>query len=89
MTALVLFGLAMTGAGPALAQPRRSQPKRAEPSVRHDATTRYDFDDDTVEGDLMRPTDSFVAARRGAKHQSLIRIRRDFVPELVDSADAL
>ncbi len=49
--------------------------------------TVYDFDDDVVEGDLVRPDGDFVDSRKAAKHSSLIKIRENFIPELVKSAN--
>ncbi len=47
--------------------------------------TVYDFEDDLVEGDLVRPEGDFIGARRRSKHSSLIKIREDFVPEMLKS----
>jgi hypothetical protein len=47
----------------------------------------YDFDDDVVEGDLVRPDGEFVDSRKAAKHSSLIKIRADFIPEMLKSAE--
>ena len=49
--------------------------------------TVYDFDDDVVEGDLVRPDGEFVDSRRAAKHSSLIKIRENFIPEMIKSAE--
>ncbi len=51
--------------------------------------THYDFDDDPVEGGFARPEDAFVDPRLAAKQRSLIRVRTDFIPELLKSADSL
>jgi hypothetical protein len=67
-------------AGLALAQ-------KAEGNVQYKSKTTYDFDDDVVEGDLVRPDGEFVDTRRGAKHSSLIKIRQDFIPEMIKSAE--
>jgi hypothetical protein len=58
-------------------------------SVTYKAKTVYDFDDDTVEGDLVRPDGEFVDSRRNAKHSSLIKIREDFIPEMLKSVEAI
>lgn len=47
----------------------------------------YDFSGDTIEGDLIRPEGSTVDARDFAKHSSLITIRKDFIPEIIKSAE--
>ena len=49
----------------------------------------YDFSGDTIEGDLIKPEGSTVDARDFAKHGSLIRIRKDFIPEIIKSAEDL
>jgi hypothetical protein len=55
--------------------------------VTYKSKTVYDFDDDLVEGDLVRPDGEFVDTRKGAKHSSLIKIRQDFIPEMIKSAE--
>ena len=52
-------------------------------------TKVYDFSGDTIEGDLIRPEGTTVDARDFAKHASLIRIRKDFIPEILKSAEDL
>ena len=49
----------------------------------------YDFSGDTIEGDLIKPEGSTVDARDFAKHSSLIRIRKTFLPEIIKSAEDL
>ncbi|HEX3766171.1 MAG TPA: hypothetical protein VHW23_46065, partial [Kofleriaceae bacterium] len=49
----------------------------------------YDFSGDTIEGDLIRPEGTTVDARDFAKHSSLIRIRMNFIPEIIKSAEDL
>ncbi len=55
--------------------------------VQYKSKTVYDFDDDVVEGDLVRPDGEFVDTRKGAKHSSLIKIRENFIPEMIKSAE--
>lgn len=55
--------------------------------VTYKSKTVYDFDDDVVEGDLVRPDGEFVDTRKGAKHSSLIKIRENFIPEMIKSAE--
>src|SRR5260370_30121865 len=55
--------------------------------VQYKSKTVYDFDDDIVEGDLIRPEGELVDTRKGAKHSSLIKIRPHFVPEMLKSAE--
>ena len=49
----------------------------------------YDFSGDTIEGDLIKPEGSTVDARDFAKHSSLINIRKDFIKEIIKSAEDL
>ncbi len=49
----------------------------------------YDFSGDTIEGDLIKPEGSTVDARDFAKHSSLITIRKNFIPEIIKSAEDL
>jgi len=76
---LVLF---MTGVAVA-------QPKAGGGAAPAGKTKVYDFTGDTIEGDLVKPEGSTVDARDFAKHSSLIRIRKDFIPEIIKSAEDL
>jgi hypothetical protein len=58
-----------------------------EGSVAYKQKTVYDFDDDLVEGDLVRPDGEFIDTRKAAKHSSLIKVRADFIPEMLKSAE--
>jgi hypothetical protein len=49
----------------------------------------YDFSGDTIEGDLVKPDGTDLNARDFAKHSSLIKIRKDFIPEIIKSAEDL
>lgn len=47
--------------------------------VQYKQKTTYDFDDDTVEGDLVRPDGEMIDSRNKAKHSSLIKRDRKSV----------
>jgi hypothetical protein len=49
----------------------------------------YDFSGDTIEGDLIKPEGTTVDAIDFAKHSSLIRIRKNFIAEILKSAEDL
>jgi hypothetical protein len=51
--------------------------------------TVIDFNDVTVEGELVKPEGSYVLDRSRTRFPSLIRLRDDFNPELQKSADNL
>lgn len=57
------------------------------PNVKYKKKTVYDFDDDLVEGELQRPDGEFIDTRRKSKHSSLIKIRKNFIPEMLKSAE--
>src|SRR4051795_10416255 len=74
----------------ALAAPERTAIAQKAPAggdVTYKSKTVYDFDDDVVEGDLVRPDGEFVDSRKSAKHSSLIKIRQNFIPEMLKSAE--
>ena len=81
----VLFALAFSGvSSAAIAQ---NKPAAGGNDVQYKSKTVYDFDDDVVEGDLVRPDGEFVDSRKAAKHSSLIKIRENFIPEMLKSAE--
>ncbi|MCG8423299.1 MAG: hypothetical protein MJE77_35810 [Proteobacteria bacterium] len=49
----------------------------------------YDFSGDTIDGDLLKPDGDIVDTRRFASHTSLIRIRKNFIKEILKSAEDL
>lgn len=63
------------------------RPALAQDSVEYKKETKYDFDDDTVEGNLVRPEGEMVGSAGKAKHSSLIEIRQNFIPEMLKSAE--
>jgi len=65
----------------------QAKPAGGGDNVQYKSKTVYDFDDDVVEGDLVRPDGEFVDTRKGAKHSSLIKIRENFIPEMIKSAE--
>jgi hypothetical protein len=72
--------LSITGVGTVLAQ-------EAGDNAAYKSKTVYDFDDDNVEGDLQRPDGELVNSINAAKHESLIEIRKDFIPEMLKSLE--
>src|SRR4051794_34757158 len=93
---IALFGsLGLLGwSGSALAQDKAEGGGAAaapagggEENTTYKAKTVYDFEDDTVEGDLQRPDGELVDSMRKVKHSSLIEIRKDFIPEMLKSLE--
>jgi hypothetical protein len=64
--------------------PRVSAQEAAPPSE-----TTYDFDDDLVTGDLVRPDGEQLVVRRSGRRSSLITIREHFIPEMLKSVEDL
>jgi len=75
VSAFGLVGLLLLLAAPAFAQ--------------DDNATSYDFEDDLVTGDLVRPDGENLMVRRKGARESLIKIREHFVPELLKSVENL
>lgn len=76
------LALVLLVGGAAIAQPAKGGDKGGKVKV-------YDFSGDTIEGDLVKPEGTDLNARDFAKHSSLIRIRKDFIPEIIKSAEDL
>lgn len=51
--------------------------------------TSYDFEDDLVQGDLVRPDGENLMVRRRGARESLIRVREHFINELLKSVENL
>ena len=73
--------LALSGIGMASAQ------EAGGDNTQYKSKTVYDFEDDNVEGDLQRPDGELVNSIMGARHESLIEIRKDFIPEMLKSLE--
>lgn len=65
-----------------------SLPVAAAPSEVAPETT-YDFEDDLVSGDLVRPDGEQLIVRRRGRRASLIVIREHFIPEMLKSVEDL
>ena len=49
----------------------------------------YDFDADLIDGELVKPEGEFRTGSKGSTHGSLIKVRADFIREIVKSAEDL
>jgi starvation-inducible outer membrane lipoprotein len=79
----ILAAIAFSFAAPApmaMAQKKKDKKKKVK---------SYDFSGDTIDGDLVRPDGDVVDTRNFASHTSLIRIRKDFIKEILKSAEDL
>ncbi len=85
-TLVGMFGVSVTAA----AQDEAGAGAPAEaPAGKDAATTTYDFDDDLVTGDLVRPDGENLVVRRRGQRASLIQIREHFIPEMLKSVENL
>jgi hypothetical protein len=70
-----------------------SQPALLVPSAEAQSApapeTTYDFEDDLVTGDLVRPDGEQLIVRRRGRRASLIQIREHFIPEMLKSVEDL
>jgi len=66
-----------------------AQNRAPAPDVKYKQKTVYDFEDDIVEGALVRPDGTYVDTRRKTKVSSLIKVRENFIPEMVKSVEDL
>jgi hypothetical protein len=74
----VAFGLALAAGAPS-----------AFAQAGNDSATTYDFEDDLVTGDLVRPDGELLNVRRRGRRGSLIHVREHFVPEMLKSVENL
>lgn len=78
----VLLALSMLGLGTMAAA-------QEDEGVIYKKKTVYNFEDDTITGDLTRPDQEFLTGRKMARHKSLIRIRQDFKERVFQSVKDL
>lgn len=55
--------------------------------VTYKKETVYDFDGDDVEGNLVKPDEANITGEQHGKTSSLIKIRADFIPEMIKSVE--
>jgi hypothetical protein len=72
----------------AFAAPALAQDKGKSDDSKKKVKT-YDFSGDEIDGELVKPDGDFLDTRKFASHTSLIRIRKDFIKEIIKSAEDL
>lgn len=89
-TALMISGFIVTCVGSASAQdPLPNAGGGEDGGVIYKKETQYDFEDDLVEGSLVKPDGALVGGELHGKTSSLIKIRADFIPEMIKSVEDL
>lgn len=61
--------------------------EQGESNVQYKETTTYDFEGDDVTGSLIKPDGENITAETHGKTSSLINIRADFIPEMLESVE--
>ncbi len=84
VSAFAALALAFSG-GSALAQNKG----KGQSAKDYQKVKSYDFTGDTIDGELVKPDGEFVDARKFAEHTSLIKVRQDFIKEILKSAEDL
>lgn len=77
--------LAMGVGGVAQAQEVQREADKTE----YKKKTVIDFSDVTIQGELTKPEGSYLLNRKKTKFKMLLKIRANFLPELVNSTDNL
>ena len=85
---VLAIGILAIGAS-AWAQKKGGAKPAAGGSSGYQKVKTYDFSGDTIDGELVKPDGEFVDTRKAAEHTSLIRVRQDFIKEIVKSAENL
>ena len=87
VASVLAIALVSLGGGPAFAQKKgAAKPAAADAGGK---VKNYDFSGDNIEGELIKPDGEMVNQRKYAEHTSLIRVRQDFIKEIVKSAEDL
>ncbi len=61
----------------------------ASDSVKYKKRTVIDFSEALIEGELTKPEGSYIVNRKVSRFSSLIKLRENFVPELLSTPDQL
>jgi hypothetical protein len=84
--ATVSFFSVLLLAGTASAAPEATDADTAAFSGEDGGVAVYDFEDDNVDGEVLRPEGANLSSRGSMKHASLINIRPHFLRELINLA---
>ena len=82
----VLTGMMILAGGVAMAQEAKGG---EEVSTVFKKTTIIDFSDVTITGELTKPEGSYLMNKKKANFDLLIRVRDNFLPEMIRSVDNL
>jgi hypothetical protein len=88
LIASVLGLLAISFAMPAMAADKNKGGKAGD-AGKPAKDKKFDFEADEVTGELVKPEGVDINAVKFTAHDSLIRVRQDFIKEIVKSAEDL
>lgn len=84
--AAISFVSVLLLAGTAHAAPENTDADSAAFAGEEGGVAVYDFEDDNVDGEVLRPEGANLSSRGSLKHASLINIRPHFLRELINLA---
>ena len=87
IVAMAVMGVAMSLGGSAMAQTPPAAGGAAQAGAQR--TQEFNFTDELVQGQLVRPDGETSRVRRRSAGISLIRIREHFIPEMLKSVENL
>ncbi|HEY3356248.1 MAG TPA: hypothetical protein VGQ83_23550 [Polyangia bacterium] len=79
--ALAAAAAVILGAAPAVAKPPRGVAPKGEAKTKF-----YNFDDMVVDGEFRRPSVLLTTAREQARFDRLLRLRKSFLPQMLQTA---
>jgi hypothetical protein len=86
----ILLASIVAFAGLALATPTVYAQSKGKAKIgKNQKVKEYDFSGDDIDGELIRPEGLTINTRQIASQSSLIRIRLDFIKEILKSAEDL
>jgi hypothetical protein len=65
-----------------------AQPTEVRRKVIYKEKSYYDFEDTMINGNLRKPDGSFIFRKKQSSFQSVLNLRRSFIPELKESSPA-
>ena len=89
--AATLFTMSAVDAAAQINRSEQAALRQAAPAhtVSYKQRTDYTFDEDEVLGSMVRPDGEAITGRTGSKHDSLIRMRDTFTPEMLKSVEMM
>ena len=84
---VVLSSLLSTFGAPSFAQD--AKPAKKSGGKTGEITTKIDFEDELVEGELKKPELFYLLQKKQFNFKRLIKLREDFLPEMRRDADEI